>query len=157
VRHFASGDVLRVGGVAVETHPTPHDGADGVVFVVEAEDRRLGVMTDLGHVFDGLAEVVASLDAVLLESNHDIEMLESGPYPAFLKRRIRGRGGHISNSEAANLVGDRGDRLRWACLAHLSEENNDPALALRTHRDLLCERFPIHVASRYEAGQVLEV
>jgi len=154
---FRSGAAITIGPVTVETIPTPHDGADGVVFVVDDGRRRLGVMTDLGHVFDGLADAVASLDAVLLESNHDLAMLENGPYPRFLKRRIRGPGGHISNDEAAELVGAAGGRLRWACLAHLSEENNAPDVALATWREILGPDLPLHVASRYEPTAILEL
>lgn len=155
---FHAGAVLRFGAVAVQTVRTPHDGADGVVFVIDDGRRRLGILTDLGHVFPGLEEVIGSLDAVILESNYDPEMLRDGPYPAFLKKRIRGPGGHLSNVEAAELLrSGGGSRLKWACLAHLSADNNHPELALRTHRARLGGRFPIHVASRHEATGVLEV
>ncbi len=158
VRRFEAGGVLRFGGVLVETIPTPHDGADGVAFVVDDGRRRLGILTDLGHVFAGLDAVIRSLDAVFIESNHDPQMLADGPYPLFLKRRIRGPHGHLSNSEAAELLRARAaQRMKWACLAHLSEENNDPGLALRTHREILGNRFPIHVASRYEPTDILRV
>jgi phosphoribosyl 1,2-cyclic phosphodiesterase len=156
-RSFDAGESVRVGGVTVETLPTPHDGADGVVFTVDDGNHRLGVMTDLGHVFDGLAGAVRALDGVILESNHDLTMLEEGPYPPFLKRRIRGPGGHISNDEAASLVGAAGHRLRWACLAHLSEENNAPEVAVATWREVLGPGLPLRVASRYEPSAVLEL
>ncbi len=157
VRRFRAGETLHFGPVTVETIPTPHDGADGVAFVVGDGRRRLGVLTDLGYVFDALFGVVESLDAVLIESNHDPDMLACGPYPAFLKRRIRGPGGHISNIESAELLAAAGGRLRWACLAHLSEQNNDPDLALETHRRILGNGLPLHVAGRYGATGVLEV
>ncbi|MBN2295494.1 MAG: MBL fold metallo-hydrolase, partial [Pirellulales bacterium] len=98
VNHFRAGETLRftAGGcdVHVETVPTPHDGVDGVGFVVQHQGSRLGILTDLGHRFDALDEIISSLDAVLLESNYDPEMLDYGPYPEFLKARIRGSGGH---------------------------------------------------------------
>ncbi len=147
VRFFRRGDGLAFGGVNVLTVPTPHDGEDGAVFVVESGQKRLGIMTDLGHVFDGLAAEIASLDAVFIESNYDPAMLKSGPYPAFLKRRIQGPRGHISNIESAELL-LAGGRLKWACLSHLSGENNDPAVALRTHRGVLGESIAIYTASR---------
>ena len=128
------------------------------MFVVDDGQRRLGILTDLGHVFDGLNSVLESLDAVLIESNYDAEMLADGSYPEFLKRRIRGPGGHLSNVEAAGLLdAAAGGRLQWACLAHLSEENNAPDTALQTHRDILGNRLGLCVASRYEATEVLEV
>jgi len=157
VRHFAPGDVLEFGAASVETVPTPHDGADGVGFVIHASGARLGVLTDLGHPFKELAETIASLDAVILESNYDPHMLEAGPYPAFLKARIRGLGGHLSNIEAAELLASVGGKLQWACLAHLSEHNNTPKLALRTHREILQRRLPLYVATRYEPSDVLRL
>ncbi len=155
VRHFASGDTLQFEDVSVETLPTPHDGVDGVAFIVDDGHNRLGVLTDLGHIFDDLGGAVASLDAVLLESNYDAEMLRTGSYPAFLKRRITGPGGHISNAEAAELLDDvAGAKLRWACLAHLSQENNRPDLALQTHYDIVGDRFALYAASRHKAVEL---
>ena len=158
LRHFSAGETLHFGSVTVETVATPHDGVDGVAFVVDDGRRRLGILTDLGHVFDDLQSAIGSLDAVLLESNYDPDMLANGPYPAFLKKRIQGPGGHISNIESAELL-DRhaSKRLAWACLAHLSHDNNTPDLALRTHRRILGTRWPIYLATRYEASEVMEV
>ena len=93
-------------------------------------ERRVGICTDLGHVFDDLRSLVASVDGLYLESNYDEGMLERGRYPYVLKKRIRGPGGHIANREAAELVARHAtSRLQWLCLAHLSEENNTPELA----------------------------
>lgn len=158
IRFSQADGTLRFGEVTVRAFPTPHDGADGAVFTVETRDKRLGILTDLGHVFEGLEVLVSSLDAVFIESNYDPDMLEAGPYPAFLKRRIEGPGGHLSNNEAAGLLRHAaGSRLKWACLAHLSEENNDPSLALQTHRRILNSRLPVCTASRYEATGVFRV
>lgn len=158
VNHFASGDSLKFRRVTVETVRTPHDAADGVAFVLCAEGKRMGILTDLGHVFKGLPELMETLDAVFLESNYDPEMLENGPYPAFLKARIRGPHGHISNAESAELLRGRASRpLQWACLAHLSEQNNHPELALKTHRRIAGDRFPLHAASRYEPTGLFEL
>jgi phosphoribosyl 1,2-cyclic phosphodiesterase len=130
---------------------------DGVSFVITAGEKRLGLFTDLGHPFDGLTEVISSLDAVIIESNYDREMLESGPYPPHLKRRIRGSGGHLSNTEAAHLLHRAKRRLNWACLAHLSEMNNTKERVLHTHRQILGDDLPLFVASRYEVSGVLTV
>ena len=157
VRHFTAGQCLTLGRMTVETIPTPHDGADGVVFVVACRGKRLGVFTDLGHVFADLRKAVRSVDAALLESNYDPEMLERGPYPAFLKGRIKGPGGHVSNEESAELLLSAGGRLKWACLAHLSEQNNEPELALATHRRVHGARVPLLAASRYQATGPLEI
>lgn len=159
IRHFAPGDIVDVGGLRVETFSTPHDGVDGVAFVVDDGRNRFGVMTDLGHPFAELRRSLASVDAAFLESNFDPWMLKSGPYSESLKRRIAGPRGHISNFEAAELLEGalEGGRLRWACLAHLSEENNDPAIALKTHGRRLPEGFPLFVAGRYGPSEILEV
>jgi phosphoribosyl 1,2-cyclic phosphodiesterase len=158
LRHFNSGETLRFGKVVVETIPTPHDAEDGVVYVVDDGQRRFGILTDLGHVFSGLDAVITSLDAVLLESNYDPEMLANGSYPEFLKERITGPGGHISNVEAAELLLTAASkRMKWACLGHLSHDNNTPALALATHGKILGDRFPVCVATRYEVTAVMEV
>ena len=158
VRHFTPGSVLRFGAVSVETIPTPHDGVDGVVFVVDDGRSRLGILTDIGHVFADLPGVIASLDAVLLESNYDPQMLANGPYPGFLKQRIRGPGGHLSNLEAAELLAaTAGGRMKWAALGHLSEQNNHPRIALQTHRAVFGDELPLHIAGRYEPTSVLEV
>jgi phosphoribosyl 1,2-cyclic phosphodiesterase len=159
VRHFRSHDRLCFGEVSVHAMPTPHDGVDGSVFVVEAGGRRLGILTDLGHVFKDLISVVASLDAVFIESNYDPDMLSRGPYPAYLKKRIKGPHGHISNTEAAEVLSraSSGSRLQWACLAHLSGENNHPDVALRTHRAVMSDSLTLHVADRYKASDIFTV
>lgn len=158
VRHFQAGTTLRFGKVRVETIPTPHDGVDGVAFVIDDGRRRFGLLTDLGHVFGELDAIIRSLDAVLLESNYDPEMLAESDYPEWLKRRIRGPHGHLANVEAAELLlGSATRRLQWACLGHLSQENNHPALALATHRKILGPHFPLRVATRYEATDVMEI
>ncbi len=158
IRLFAAGSSQAFGPVTVHTIPTPHDSVDGVAFVVEDSCHRIGILTDLGHAFAGLKDVLKSLDAVIIESNYDDQMLDNGPYPIHLKRRIKGSGGHLSNRDAAMLLKDHCvDRLKWACLCHLSEENNRPDLARRTHFEILGEQFPIHVAWRDRVGDVLEL
>ena len=157
VRYFRAGSALRFGKVTVETIPTPHDAVDGVAFVVDDGIRRLGIMIDLGHPFAGLVSSMKTLDAVVIENNHDSEMLTNGPCPESLKRRIRGRHGHLSNDDSTRLLRAAGNRLKWACLAHLSGDNNDPGLAVDTHRRVLGWQLPLFVASRYEATDVLEV
>jgi phosphoribosyl 1,2-cyclic phosphodiesterase len=158
VRTFRAGERLAFRDVTVHTIPAPHDGVDTVCFVVEHDSKRLGIFTDLGHPFAALRTAVESVDAAYLESNYDPEMLRSGPYPDWLKARIAGAGGHLSNLEAAELLGRPAARkLRWAAIAHLSEENNRPEIALETHRRRLGNSFPLRLAPRYEASEVLEI
>ena len=159
VRLFNSGQTVQIKDVVIHTIPTPHDSVDGVAFVVEAAEQRLGILTDLGHVFDGLRDLLLSLDAVIIESNYDRQMLARGPYPERLKQRIRGPGGHLSNDEAADVVARAAyfRRLQWACLCHLSEENNTPELALKTHRAHTGPTLPLHIAGRHAASDVLRM
>ncbi len=159
VRTFKAGDSFQVGQARIFTLPTPHDATDSACFVVQHGGKRLGILTDLGCAFAGLRGLMATLDGVYLESNYDPDMLANGPYPYFLKRRISGNAGHLSNPEAADLLRDhaRRDRLRWVALSHLSEDNNTPDLALRTARRALGDELPIHVAGRYGVSPVWEL
>jgi phosphoribosyl 1,2-cyclic phosphodiesterase len=154
---FFSGSTIRFGNVSIQSIPTMHDSADGSAFVVSYRGKKLGIMTDLGHVFEGLPPIIASLDAVFIESNYDPALLMKGPYPAFLKKRISGSGGHISNIEAAELLANHGKHLKWACLAHLSENNNHPEVALRTHRTILGEELPLFIAGRFAPSEILAI
>ena len=159
VRPFRSSGLLRFGEVTVQAVPTPHDSVDGAAFVITSGAKRLGIMTDLGHVFKDLVHIVASLDAVFLESNYDPEMLSRGPYPAYLKQRIKGPKGHLSNQEAAELLyrASSSSRLKWACLSHLSEENNNPEIALTTHRELVPSDIDLFFASRYTSTGIFTI
>jgi phosphoribosyl 1,2-cyclic phosphodiesterase len=158
VEFFRAGDSLKLGALRVETVGTPHDAVDGVVFVIDDGVHRLGICTDLGHVFADLRSLVAGVDGLFLENNFDEQMLENGRYPQFLKRRIRGPGGHISNREAAELVARHASsRLQWLCLAHLSDKNNTAAKALQANREALGSALPIHVTSRHRAIEKLQL
>jgi phosphoribosyl 1,2-cyclic phosphodiesterase len=158
VNYFKSGDTIKINDAIIKTTPTPHDGVDGVVFVVECCDLSLGILTDLGFPFKGLKEIVCELDGVFLESNYDPTMLKEGPYPHFLKQRISQNGGHISNEECANLlVPAFKKKLKWACLSHLSETNNDPLVALKTNQKIVGKEKPIFVASRYKTSQIFTI
>jgi phosphoribosyl 1,2-cyclic phosphodiesterase len=154
---FRAGDTLRLGPLTVETLPTPHDAVDGVAIIVDDGECRMGIFTDLGHAFDGLEPAIASLDAVLLESNYDPVMLGRSRYPRWLQQRIAGPGGHLSNREAAELLATASDRLQWACLGHLSDDSNTARQALATHREVLGSSPTLHVAGRYEATAVLSI
>jgi phosphoribosyl 1,2-cyclic phosphodiesterase len=158
VRPFTAGGRIEFDGVTVHTIKTPHDAVDGTAFIVEHERKRLGILTDLGHPFRSLQNLFTELDAAYLESNYDPEMLEAGSYPAWLRDRIRGDRGHLANPEAARLVRRaRSKRLQWVALAHLSEENNNPELAVDTHRATVGRMLPLYVAGRYGLSELLNV
>lgn len=137
---LSSGRPLRLAGLTFETIRTPHDARESVAFVI-TDDRtgvRVGLVYDLGHWTPSIAERLRNLDAIVLESNHDVDMLAYGPYPAFLKARVAGTRGHLSNADAgalAHAVSHRG--LGTLVLAHLSEQNNTPSVALATMKSAL--------------------
>lgn len=154
---FAGGEVLQFGNTRVTTIPTPHDGREGVAFVIQHKKEKLGIFTDLGHRFAGIEEWICDLDGLYLESNYDPQMLAEGPYPLWLQRRISGAGGHISNGEAAQMIRDCGSRIKLVILSHLSEHNNHPNIAQQTFQEIVSESFPIRVASRYEHSTMFEI
>jgi phosphoribosyl 1,2-cyclic phosphodiesterase len=133
VQVFNPGATLRIGSLTVETMSIAHDTRDPVCFTVAAGTTRVGVVTDLGSSSRLLAQQISTLDVLVLEFNHDVEMLMEGDYPWRLKQRIRSQHGHLSNEQAAYLLTQataHSRRLKHLYLAHLSEENNSPAKAL---------------------------
>ena len=130
-RLLASGVRVEVAGFEIEPFAIPHDAHEPVGLVVKAANgQRLGLVADLGSRSRLAWGRLAQLDLLLLETNHDLEMLRNGPYPWSLKQRVAGRHGHLSNRDAAEGLPELlCDRLRWVVLYHLSETNNLPALA----------------------------
>ena len=116
-------------------HPfsIPHDAAQPVGYRVECEDKAVGIATDLGKYNDYIVDNLQNLDALLLEANHDIRMLQVGSYPYYLKQRILGDRGHLSNENAGKLLCRLlHDDMKAVFLGHLSKENNYEALAYET-------------------------
>ncbi len=132
VRVIDSHAPFAVGDMELRPFPVPHDAREPAQFVFSDGDRRLGVLTDAGCVTPHMVDILSGCDALVLECNHDATMLAAGRYPQHLKRRIAGRFGHLDNAAAAQLLSqiDR-TRLRHVVAAHLSQENNTPALATR--------------------------
>lgn len=127
---FDSHGAFAVGNLEVRPFPVPHDAREPVQFVLSDGKHRLGILTDAGFVTAHMVEMLSGCDALVLECNHDADMLADGGYPEHLKRRIAGRLGHLENAEAAGLL-RRMDvsSLRHVVAAHLSQQNNTPALA----------------------------
>jgi phosphoribosyl 1,2-cyclic phosphodiesterase len=126
-----SGEPFEIAGFRIEPFGLPHDAREPVGLVVEdGVGRRVGLVADLGCRTALAWARLSDLDVLLLETNHDLDMLRTGPYPWSLKQRVAGRHGHLSNREAAEGLPELiGDRLRWLVLYHLSRTNNLPALA----------------------------
>jgi phosphoribosyl 1,2-cyclic phosphodiesterase len=124
-----------VGDVTVRSFITPHDSEFSVGYRLEITDEEgithaIGYATDLGYVTEDVKNALTGCESVVLESNHDRDMLITGPYPYHLKERILSRYGHLSNDDCAALVGELSQgNLRHLMLAHLSEHNNEPTLA----------------------------
>lgn len=133
VRVIPTGQDFYLGQVGVTPFPIPHDAAEPVGYAFAARGVKVAVATDLGHINDQWMDQLVGCDLVLLESNHDVEMLKAGPYPYELKRRILGRRGHLSNEDAAKAAAELVSRgVKRILLGHLSRENNFPELAYRT-------------------------
>ena len=129
-RVIAAQESFEVGGVDILPLTVPHDAREPVQFLVDDGRHRLGILTDLGHATPALVAALHGLSGLVLECNHDEQMLESGRYPASLKRRVGGDWGHLSNRAAAALLGQLPQqRLQRVLAAHLSQQNNRPELA----------------------------
>lgn len=129
---FQAGEDFAVGAIGVHAFETPHDAAQSVGYVLSHEGRRFGFATDLGFVPVDIADRLRGCDTVVLESNHDPHMLQAGPYPYPLKQRVAGPNGHLSNPDCAICAADLvKNGTKTLILAHLSEKNNMPELALQ--------------------------
>ncbi|MGA3134776.1 MAG: MBL fold metallo-hydrolase [Terracidiphilus sp.] len=130
VEYFQAGEPFEIGEIDLSPFTIPHDAADPVGFVFRAEGVRMGYATDLGYIPPNVKAQLRDLDLLLLESNHDLEMLRDGPYPWAVKQRVLSRVGHLSNEAAAEFLENGYDgQAAYVILAHLSESNNLPELA----------------------------
>lgn len=159
---FAAGNPFQIGSLVFEPFAVPHDAGDPVGFVVHNGTRRLGIATDLGHVPAMVTHHLRSCHALVLECNHDLEMLRNSDRAWSLKERIMGRHGHLSNLQSAELLESlMPGALATLVLAHLSDECNTPALARNTILDVLGrhglrETVRLHLAST-EPTPLIEV
>jgi phosphoribosyl 1,2-cyclic phosphodiesterase len=130
VEYFHSGTQFSIGDIEITPFTIPHDAADPCGFVFEAEGIRMALATDLGYMPPNVKAALKRIDVLLLESNHDLEMLRDGPYPWSVKQRVLSRVGHLSNHATAEfLQKDYDGGAAWIVLGHLSESNNAPELA----------------------------
>ena len=142
VEYFQAGSSFSVGDIAVSSFTIPHDAADPVGFVFEVEGIRVGLATDLGYIPPNVQQRLRGCDVLMIESNHDLEMLRDGPYPWSVKQRVMSRVGHLSNDAAAGFLEKNYDgQATYVVLAHLSESNNLPELARVAAEGALRERI----------------
>ena len=119
-----------IGDIEIEPFPVPHDAHEPAQFVFKSGKSRLGILTDVGSSTSHIEQMLSSCDVLALECNHDLKMLQRGPYPQSLKDRVAGRLGHLSNEAAAELLGRiNRSNLQQVVAVHLSETNNGPSLA----------------------------
>jgi phosphoribosyl 1,2-cyclic phosphodiesterase len=111
----------------------PHDASENVGFEIQVEGVDFVIITDAGSVTDEMKDIIAHANYLVIEANHDVEMVKSGPYPEYLKKRILSHNGHLSNTDCGHAIAENmSEHLRQVWLCHLSEENNHPELARKT-------------------------
>jgi phosphoribosyl 1,2-cyclic phosphodiesterase len=138
---FESGHSFQVGDILVKPFTIPHDAADPVGFTFRVEGIKVGFATDLGYVPVSVRDHLCGSDVLVMESNHDLEMLRVGPYPWSVKQRVMSRVGHLSNGALADFFSkDYDNHATFVVLAHLSEENNHPEIARREAERALAAR-----------------
>ena len=164
IEHFIVGKNFTIGDIYIETIPSKHDGIDGSNFVFttkSAPDRKLTLATDLGESSRYLMVKMADSTSIILESNHDLEMLLNGSYPMPLIQRVKGKQGHLSNEQAVELISQTiHPKLSNLILAHLSEENNKPKLAYNVMNNFLKQnshKLNLIVADQYEPTKMIDI
>lgn len=165
-RYIKADERCMVKDVALYPVRTSHDAAEPVAYRISHDKQKIAVITDLGCYNDYTVECLKDLDVLYLEANHDVNMLQVGPYPYYLKQRILGERGHLSNETAGKLLSRLlHDRMQAVVLGHLSKENNLPELAYESVRVEVTmsdtpykgDDFPMYVAKRSEVSQMIEI
>ena len=132
-RYIVAGVQQQLGDFLVTPFHVPHDASENVGYCIETEGITFCIMTDVGSVTDEMRSYITRADYLVIEANHDIEMLRNGTYPQYLKDRIESSSGHLSNVECGKMLAENmSERLKQVWLCHLSEENNHPELARKT-------------------------
>jgi phosphoribosyl 1,2-cyclic phosphodiesterase len=141
LERFESGHRFQIGDIEVQPFTIPHDAADPVGFTFRVEGAKVSIATDLGYLPGNVRDHLRGSDILIMESNHDVEMLRGGSYPWAVKQRVASNVGHLSNEKLANFfTGDYDNHAAFVVLAHLSEQNNHPEIARREAEKALAER-----------------
>jgi phosphoribosyl 1,2-cyclic phosphodiesterase len=159
VHHLSPHRPLTIGAIDVQPYPVPHDAREPCQYTFAAAGRRLGMLTDAGHVTPHIVERLTECDALALECNHDLDSLHNGPYPDSLKARVASKFGHLNNHQTTELL-RRLDatRVQWLLGLHLSERNNSPEHVRTTLQPAIeSARYPLHLASQDSPTQWLAV
>ena len=132
------GKPVQLGDFNVEAFSVPHDATENVGYEIKAEGITFVIITDAGAITDDMKERISHADYLVIEANHDVEMLKGGPYPEYLKKRILSGTGHLSNDDCGKALAENmSEHLKHVWLCHLSEENNHPELARKTVETIL--------------------
>lgn len=151
---FVPGEVVTIGSIKVHTFLKNHDAAEPCSFRMEHNGVNVGVFTDIGAACNNVTAQIGKCQALFLESNYDEEMLWAGPYPHYLKTRVAGDNGHLSNVQAFDLIEKfHNPELKVVFLSHLSQENNRPDVAAAAFKALE-GRFEVKLTNRYAAGDI---
>ncbi len=133
VRYVQKGETLHLEDFRITPFEVPHDGTDNVGYCIMIDRKVFSFLTDLGHITPLAAEYIRKANYLILEANYDEEMLEMGSYPLYLKKRITGPNGHLSNRETAEFLAENiNESMKYIWLCHLSRDNNHPELAYKT-------------------------
>jgi len=158
VQSFQAGTRITVGDIDVNTFTVPHDAVDPLGFCFRAEGLKIGLVTDLGYIPESVKFHLRGTHLLVLESNHDLDMLKVGPYPWVVKQRVMGRNGHLSNDSVSEFILNSLDAsTETLVLSHLSEQNNHPEIARLSARMALNQRglaTRLVVANRDGAGEI---
>lgn len=137
-REIKPGETITIGDFSVKAISVPHDASENVGYEITAEGITFVIITDAGCITDNIKEGISHANYLVLEANHDVEMVKSGPYPLYLKQRILSGSGHLSNAECGTALAENmTESLKHVWLCHLSEENNHPELARKTVETIL--------------------
>ena len=156
--HIRAGESFQIGDIEINPFAIPHDAADPVGYCFRANGVKVAIVTDLGYLPELVKHHLREADFLILESNHDLEMLKVGPYPWFIKQRVMSRTGHLSNTVVSEFLADAelfDGRARHVVLAHISEQNNNPDVVRISAEEALSRRpgefafrGTLHVASQ---------
>jgi len=160
---FSSGHSFHIGDIQVTPFTLPHDAVDPVAFTFRVDGVKLAIVTDFGYISANVRDHIRDSDVLMVESNHDLEMLRVGPYPWSVKQRVMSRVGHLSNAALAEFFSsDYDGAAAFVVLAHLSEQNNHPEIARDTAERALAPRSSLlhnrlMLASQWQALEAIRL
>mgnify|MGYP006412556633 FL=1 len=151
INFIISGDTIDMGDFLVEAHETNHDSKGGIFFIVEDKKSKMryGHLTDTGIITDKMTKALKTCDALLLEANHDVDMLMTHPkYKDWIRERIRGDYGHLSNKQTMEFIRDHLDlnKIQWVVFGHLSQKTNTPEMVMEAKNEIMPELSKVFIA-----------